>query len=262
MIMFVYRVNQSALHRVAYCSQYLSQIKLFFFDSSNLFCLTCKMTAKKNLVFFDVDYTLIDGNSGLYATKRLIQHGLFKKRRLLQALYYTTAALIKDQNVTKIYQIALKDMIGMHIEEVLKIGQECLQKDLLKRLKNKAITLLKNHQKKGDHIVLLTSGSQMIMQNLAQHLGVDEFYCITPQTRNNIITAELSMPLCYAEGKIHYAKIAAQKNNLDLSEAYFYTDHHTDIPLLELVGHPHCVDPNGKLKRYALNKGWPVHYFK
>ncbi len=204
----------------------------------------------------------MDLNSKIFIAGANGMVGSAIKRRLLQALYYTTAALIKDQNVTRIYQIALKDMIGLHIEEVLKIGQECLQKDLLKRLKSKAVTLLKNHQKKGDHIVLLTSGSQMIMQNLAQYLGVDEFYCITPQTRNNVITAELSMPLCYAEGKIHYAKMAAQKNNLDLSEAYFYTDHHTDIPLLELVGHPHCVDPNRKLKKYALHKGWPMHYFK
>lgn len=220
------------------------------------------MVAKKNLVFFDVDYTLIDGNSGFYATKRLIQHGIFKKRRLIQALYYTAAALLLDQDVAKIYQIAIKDLCGKKMSDVLSIGQECLQKDLIKRFKPKAIKKLENHQANGDHIVLLTSGPTMIIKNLADYLNVSEFYAIGPSTENNILTNHLPLPICHAEGKIFYAQQAAKKNKIPLAEAYFYTDHHTDIPLLNLVGHPHCVDPNTKLKKYALKKGWPVHFFK
>lgn len=220
------------------------------------------MLIKKELVFFDVDYTLIDGNSGFFATKRLIQHKVLKKRRLIQAIYYTLAALLFDQDVARIYQIAIDDMSGRKLDDILNIGKECLESDLKKRLKPKALAQLKKHQNKGDHIVLLTSGPYMIMQNLADYLGISEFYAIGPKAENNILTNYLPLPICHGAGKIHYAKKAAKKNNISLADAYFYTDHHTDIPLLELVGHPQCVDPDFKLKNWAQKKKWPILNFK
>ncbi|MGB9880172.1 MAG: HAD family hydrolase, partial [Anaerolineae bacterium] len=39
------------------------------------------------------------------------------------------------------------------------------------------------------------------------------------------------------------------------------TDSHSDLPLLELVGHPVAVNPDPRLKRVAQKRGWPVEYF-
>lgn len=214
------------------------------------------------LVFFDVDHTLIRGNSGFYATQHLIKHGILKKRRLLQAVYYTLASLVKDQDVRKIYQIAMQDMVGKSTKEILKIGRECLEKDLLSRFFAESIKKLRSHQRRGDKVVLLTSGPHMIMANLAEHLGVDDFFAIGPEIKNNILTSDLANPLCHGEGKIHYAQKAAKKYRLSLQDAYFYTDHHSDIPLLERVGFPHCINPNFKLKTHALKMGWPILNFK
>ncbi|EKD41858.1 MAG: HAD-superfamily subfamily IB hydrolase, TIGR01490 [uncultured bacterium] len=216
-------------------------------------------TTDKKLVFFDVDYTLIDGNSGFFASLRFVKHGILKKRRILQALYYTLCSFYKDQDVKKIYQIAIADMIGKSIDEILKIGLECLEKDLIPRFFDESVKMLKSHQEKGDIVILLSSGSSIIMSHVARYLGVNDFYAIGPRIENNLLTNNLPNPLCYAEGKIYYAQLAEKKYGLPLKQAFFYTDHHTDIPLLERVGFPHCVNPDRKLKRHALQKNWPIH---
>jgi phosphoserine phosphatase len=48
----------------------------------------------------------------------------------------------------------------------------------------------------------------------------------------------------------------------DLDACTAYTDSHTDLPLLEAVGHPVAVNPDRKLRRIAAARGWPVLEFR
>ena len=47
-------------------------------------------------------------------------------------------------------------------------------------------------------------------------------------------------------------------NTFDLDDAIFYTDSHTDLPLLERVREAVCVNPDRKLRRVAERKGWRI----
>ena len=47
--------------------------------------------------------------------------------------------------------------------------------------------------------------------------------------------------------------------SLSLAECSAYSDSINDLPLLELVGHPHAVNPDRKLKRHGTSRGWPLH---
>src|SRR3989338_9010352 len=62
-----------------------------------------------SIAFFDVDDTLVAGNTGFYASLRLVRHGILKKRRIPQAVYYRLANLFFPQDVRKIYEIAVAD---------------------------------------------------------------------------------------------------------------------------------------------------------
>jgi len=46
--------------------------------------------------------------------------------------------------------------------------------------------------------------------------------------------------------------------NIDLERSYAYTDHHSDIPLLKLVGNPVVVNPSFFLRRAAVKNNWPI----
>jgi phosphoserine phosphatase len=49
---------------------------------------------------------------------------------------------------------------------------------------------------------------------------------------------------------------------MDLSSSFAYGNHQSDIPLLELVGHAHAVEPTEQLRKTALEKGWPILTFR
>ncbi|MBI2082214.1 MAG: HAD-IB family hydrolase [Deltaproteobacteria bacterium] len=217
--------------------------------------------AKKSIAFFDVDETLVDGNSGYYTTLRLVRHGILKKRRLFQAIYYSLANLFSHQDVHKIYRIAIADMAGMTLEHAFEIGRECLEKDIKPRLYSKGIEQIRQHKEAGDVVILLTSGPYMTIQPLSEYLGVDGFHASGPKIENGILINELQLPLCYGEDKLHYAEESCRKYNIPLSACTFYSNDITDLKLLEKVKYPCAVNPHKDLEKIAKERGWPVLRF-
>lgn len=215
----------------------------------------------KSLVFFDVDETLVDGNSGYYTTLRLIRHRILKKRRLFQAIYYSVANLFAHQDVQKIYRIAIADMAGMTLKHAFEIGRECLEKDIKPRLFPKGIEQIRRHKEAGDIVILLTSGPYMTIQPLKEYLGVNDFHASGPRIENGILTGELQLPLCYGAGKLHYAEESCKKYGVSLPDCTFYSNDVTDLPILEKVGSPRAVNPHKDLEKVAIERGWPVLRF-
>lgn len=215
-----------------------------------------------SIAFFDVDYTLIDGNSGFYSSLRLVKHGVLKKRRIVQAVAYSLAALLFHPDVKKIYEIAISDMAGWPLTKILKIGNECFERDIKKRLFPQGVALVKKHQEKGDRVALLSSGPHMTLQALQKFLKIDEAFTMGPEIINGILTSQIQLPICHAEGKIYYAEEFAKKKGVSLQKCYFYTDHISDLPLLEKVGHPVLVNPSKRLEQIAKKKGWEILKFK
>ncbi|MBI2068372.1 MAG: HAD-IB family hydrolase [Deltaproteobacteria bacterium] len=213
------------------------------------------------VAFFDVDDTLWRGNSGYYTSLRLVRHGILKKRRVLQAVYYKLADLFARQDVHKIYKIAIADMAGMKLTHALEIGTECFEKDMKRRLHAEAVAKVQHHRQRGDRIILLTSGPYMTIHSLQAFLKTDDYYASGPKVVDGTLINDLKMPLSYGEGKLHYAREASQKYGVPLSTCYFYSNDLTDLPLFENVGYPHVVNPKKELRKIAEQKGWPILRF-
>ena len=63
----------------------------------------------------------------------------------------------------------------------------------------------------------------------------------------------------HGEAKAKAVVEVAAENGVDLADSLAYSDSINDLPLLESVGYPHAVNPEGELRRIALQKGWPIH---
>ena len=62
----------------------------------------------------------------------------------------------------------------------------------------------------------------------------------------------------YQAGKVTRLKAWLEPRSTTLDGAWFYSDSHNDLPLLELVDHPVAVDPDPTLRARAEAAGWPV----
>jgi phosphoserine phosphatase len=97
----------------------------------------------------------------------------------------------------------------------------------------------------GAQIYGLETGDENIVSSI---MGVDE---------NGVMDGTIQV-VAYGDGKFDTTKRWCDANNVDLKDCYFYTDSFSDVKLLEHVGYPVCVNPDARLKKHAIERGWPV----
>jgi len=122
----------------------------------------------------------------------------------------------------------------------------------------KAEALLAEHRSQGRTLVIITSTTRVITEPIARLLGVDHLLATDLEVTNHHLSGKLSGIPCFGANKVIKLREWMQATGNSLQGSYFYTDSHTDLPLLELVEHPVAVDPDQTLEATAQSRGWPV----
>lgn len=115
------------------------------------------------------------------------------------------------------------------------------------------------HKARGDLTAIVTASTYYASEPLQGELGLD----LTIATELEIdeqgrLTGRYVEPLCYGEGKVERARRRLAELGYSVSEASFYSDSVTDLPLFEVVGSRTAVNPDRKLARIARARGWNV----
>jgi alcohol-forming fatty acyl-CoA reductase len=124
------------------------------------------------------------------------------------------------------------------------------------RIQHEAVRRVRAHRRRGDRVVLMTGALDFLVDSL-RHLG-DELIAARLVERTGRFTGELAEPPLTADGRASHAAQLAAEQGLELSDCHAYGDSIADLPLLDLVGHPHAINPDFRLAREARRRGWPV----
>ncbi len=118
---------------------------------------------------------------------------------------------------------------------------------------------VREHKEQGHVLVILSASLRYLLEPVVEDLGFDHLLCTDLELDDKgVCTGEPLGPMCIAEDKTAFARKLADKENLDLPQSYAYSDHHSDIPMLSMVGHPTAVCPDRRLRRHAEQQGWPI----
>ena len=211
--------------------------------------------------FFDMDKTLIAENSGSVYMKRRYEKGEINTWELVRGLgdYLRYKAGILD--LPSWARETMKEFAGRSEAELAAEAREMFVATIIPMIYPEAVDIIRNHQEQG-HIVAIVSGStRYAVEPLADHLGVEHALFTVLESELGVLTGNVVEPICFEEGKIYWLRRFIEDYNIDLALSYFYTDSITDLPLLELVGHPVVVNPDPMLYRTAARRHWPVRVF-
>lgn len=114
------------------------------------------------------------------------------------------------------------------------------------------------HREQGHLVVLLTGGLSEMVTPLREILLADEVMASRCRVSKGRLTGVLESGPLGGSAKASAATAWAKCTGIDLSESYAYADDMSDLPLLELVGHPFAVNPERRLEKLAHSRGWPV----
>ncbi len=213
--------------------------------------------------FFDLDRTLISGSS-LYAFGQAAwRNGMVSTGQLLSDVKNAIAFRLSgstDDSAARVRDRVLEAITGATVEELTALGDVVIPR-LVDDVRREAQGFLELHREAGRHTYMVTASPIEIVRPLANELDMTGAIATVAEVVENQYTGRLSEPFCYGPGKAQaIAKVAAE-HGYDLALSYSYSDSVSDLPMLELVGHPVAVNPDRELERIARARGWPIVEF-
>ena len=211
--------------------------------------------------FFDVDRTLVLGHTGRMYFRHLQERGDVGWRALVRLTSVMVRYKFAFIDMDRVMKQAAQEVEGMPESQMADICLTVFNQQVIPQISQAAVEALEGHRKQGHKIVLLTASTPYIIEPLSKFLNCDDFLCTHLTVSDGTLNGDYVRPMCYGDGKCHWAGEYAKKHNIDLSKSYFYTDSYTDLPMLEVVGHKRVVNPDPRLRLHAFRRQWPVLQF-
>jgi HAD superfamily hydrolase (TIGR01490 family) len=216
--------------------------------------------------FFDVDNTLMRGASIYHFARGLAARKMFGPKDLLRLTWGQLAFRLRGaenaDHIDAAREAALAFVAGHRIDDVVALGEEIYDDTMADRIWAGARELTREHLAAGQRVWLVTATPVELANILARRLGLTGALGTVAETSDGVYTGRLVGGLLHGEAKAAAVRALAEREGLDLSRSSAYSDSANDLPMLELVGHPNVVNPDGALLREARSRNWPVHEFR
>src|ERR1700730_10519399 len=214
--------------------------------------------------FFDLDKTVIAKASMMAFGRPFYREGLIGRRTIVRGIYAQLIYLhlgASEQKLARIRESVLTLTKGWEQARVREIVAQTLSDVVEPIIYGEALELIDEHRAAGRRVYIISASPTEIVEPLGRFLGVDRV--IASRARidgTSRYTGEMEV-YAYGPYKADLIREVAQRDGIDLSESYAYSDSYTDLPMLEVVGHPVVVNPDRVLLKVAREHDWEVRQF-
>ena len=217
----------------------------------------------RRAAFFDLDKTLIPGSSLFLLARGLYERDLFRVRDLIHFGWGQLMFRLRGEQakrVSKYRESTLDFVTGRSRSELIDWGHDIAEERILPRVYEDIVRVIEGHKERGYKTYLVTAAPIELAETIAAALGMDGAAGTVAEVDDaGYYTGRLVGEPMHGPVKAKAVAELAAENDLDLNECAAYSDSINDLPLLESVGFPHAVNPEGELRRIAMREGWPVH---
>lgn len=209
--------------------------------------------------FFDFDETLLQVPSGRLGIQWLLERRIIPLGYLLKiqmANFFYQRRLLSAVRMVRIMLTFYKKKRLSDFEE----GAENFYREYLKpHLAPNILSRVAFHKNEGHVLVLISGSVRYLLEPVIKDLEFDHLLCTDLEVdRDGRMTGKPKGLVCVDENKKQLTLKLAESIGLDLGKSYAYGNHQSDLPLLELVGYPHVVEPSTILEKVAQHKSWPI----
>lgn len=212
-----------------------------------------------SLAIFDLDNTLIATDSDHAWGEFLLSRGAVDP----VAFQAANDAFLADYqagtlDIHAFLTVALAPLADYPLETLNAWHREFMAECIEPHVLPAGLELLDQHRQRGDTLLIITATNRFVTAPIARRLGVDHLIAVEPEVCNGAYTGKVDGVPSFREGKVTRLEAWRRAHQQPLDGAYFYSDSHNDLPLLEAVDHPVAVDPDPTLREQAVQRHWPI----
>ena len=216
------------------------------------------MSEFKYTAFYDLDHTILAGNSATHLVQAARERGVMTERQFRHAIWLGILYKLNIGNPTRMINRMLTWLKGLQENAIMKLSREIFEQRIKDTIRPEILETIREHRSKKGSVVLLSSATTPICLPVSQYLGMDEIICTRLESENGTFTGYTLGKLVYGpEKKVRMLEFCREKN-YDPREAWYYGDSITDRYVMEAVGFPVAVSPDKGLAKIARQKNWPI----
>jgi len=213
-----------------------------------------------NLALFDLDYTLLNGDSDhawgqFLAAEGLVDAAEHRRRNDEFWGHYKAGTLDIHAYLT----FALSAIAGKTPEALAPLHAKFMRDIIQPMMTPAALALVAQHA--NDVCAIVTATNAFVTAPIAKAFGVNTLIACEVEIVDGRYTGKSIGVPSFREGKITRVEMwlaDMDKTLADFDETWFYSDSHNDLALMERVSHPVAVNADKTLHAHALARGWPI----
>lgn len=213
----------------------------------------------KTIAVFDFDGTITDIDTYIAFLAGFLMRN---PTRTMRAAWLPLAVVmhklsIRDNSWLK--EVFLRSIAGgTHRYQLDPWCQQFIHSILKEHIRPGAQEAIKFHRSAGHELVLITASFDFYTTHIAEALGFDHLISTRADWgENDVLTGLIDGRNCYGVDKINRLKSYFNDDRSQLT-VVAYSDHHSDIPLLQWADKPIAVNPTKKLRQYAVTSGTEI----
>jgi HAD superfamily hydrolase (TIGR01490 family) len=215
--------------------------------------------SKPSLVIFDLDNTILNGDSDYAMVNYLVQTNILDESAAIQNQQFIEDYNRGELDFDAYTSFALSAYIGLTLEEINQLILPFVAKVIEPLINIFALKMIHDHGDQGDTILLASATNELIVQPIAQRLDIPNVIGTQVEFINNQCSGAYIPPSALGAGKLQLVTQWMGRNDYSKFEnVTFYSDSINDLPLLEAVGHPKVVNPDPVLEKIAADRGWTI----
>ncbi len=213
------------------------------------------------LTLFDLDHTLLSGDSDVLWCDFLIAKGVLDKEHFaarnadIEARYQ--AGTVGLQEFADFY---VGTLAGRGPQQWEPLRQEFMAEWIAPRITPAAIALVDKHLEAGDLVVMTTATNRFLTELTAMYFDIEHLIATEAEIRDERFTGRTTGTLNMREGKVTRLKDWMKARGLRFQDCQStaYSDSINDLPLLEAVNQPVTVNADARLAAIAAGRNWPA----
>ncbi len=215
--------------------------------------------------FFDVDNTIMRGASIFHLAVGLARRNYFNGREVwgfgVKQLRFVLSGSENLEDMASATSAALSFVEGRSVDELLALGEEIFDDSMVDKLIPGSLALAQAHLDSGEEVWLVTATPVEVARLLARRLGLTGALGTVSEIKDGAYTGRLVGPPLHGLAKAEAVRALAEREGLDLSQCWAYSDSANDIPMLSAVGNPVAVNPDATLRAHARDNDWRIRDF-
>ncbi len=212
-----------------------------------------------SLAIFDLDNTLLHGDSDYLWGEYLVELGVVDKADYAAK----NAQFFADYkagtlDVIAFQQFAMQPLANNRMDDLIRWRSDFVTQIIQPLVGQAAVDLVEQHREQGDTLLIITATNSFVTRPIADLFGIPHLIGTEPEQQGQQFTGRIAGIPSFHTGKVQRLHTWRQTHPIDLAGAYFYSDSHNDLPLLQKVDNPVAVNPDDILRAHAIEQQWPI----